>query len=228
MKHIGIAAITAEGAALVYRNICRRAALRLGEHCHPEISLHSFSFSRHVHANENRLSVWADLILETSHKLKASGADFMICPANSTHEVYALVQKDLPIPWLHIAETVSLQARVQSLQSLLLLGTQYTINSGIYDQVLSASNIRFLRPKPDEIEVVHDFIVRELIAGQVSPEAQCFFGHLVRKYQAQGADGVILGCTELPLILPDACPEVPVLDSTLALADAAVSAAIEY
>lgn len=228
MKHIGIAAVTAEGALLVYREICKIGANMLGEHRHPEISLHSFSFSEHVHVGADYKEKWAELISASAAKLHRAGADFLICPANTPHEIYNRVSRDLPFSWLHIAGAVREMAERAELEKLLLLGTQYTIDSSMYDEQFYGSNITLIRPDSGEVKRTHEIITRELVKGRATDSARAFFKHMLEKYSARGVDGVILGCTELPLAIDENVSCVPVLDSTKALADAAVHYAVTH
>ena len=134
MKHIGIAALTAEGAAIVYRHICEASMRRFGEHRHPEISLHSFSLSEHLNVGSDRREKWGMLIKASASKLRASGADFMICPSNTPHDVYDDVASSLPIPWLHIVQPIRRKAEAAKAKQLLLLGTRFTLESDFYDR----------------------------------------------------------------------------------------------
>lgn len=226
MKHIGIVAVTAEGAAMTYRHICALAMEQLGSYQHPEISLHSFSFSEHIHAGEDPRVKWADLIARSVDKLKATGADFFICPSSTPHEVYEELAPKLPLPWLHIAKATCEAAREERLQKLLLLGTRFTLESTIYDKYCEQSNIVLIRPEAPEVFTIHKYITHELVSGKISEKAVNFFHFLVNKYAVNGAEGVILGCTELPLVVSEETSRVPVLDSTIALASAAVKYAL--
>ena len=226
MKHVGIAAVTAEGAALVYRKICSIASSQLGGHRHPEISLHSFSFSEHVNAGEKPHDKWAQLIRDSASKLHASGADFMICPSNTPHAVYEHVVRDLPLPWLHIAEAVRKQSERSGFHRLLLLGTHFTCNSTVYDDYCRRSGISVVRPTLQQISHMHQLITNELVTGEVSMASRDFFSNLIRDQSKSGVDAVILGCTELPLAISPASSDLPLVDSTVELAKAAVEYAI--
>lgn len=228
MKHIGIAAVTAEGAALVYRQICALAAQQLGGHRHPEITLHSFSLSEHVEAGDGpqRQARWADLMRRSAAKLCAAGADFIICPSNTPHDVYAQVAPQLPVPWLHIAQAVRRVAQASGARHALLLGTRFTIASDLYDRSFDGSGIALLRPEDEEVRRMHQIILDELVPGRASAASRAWFGQLIGAYAARGADSVILGCTELPLAIDAGTSGLPVLDSTAALAQWAVEQAI--
>jgi aspartate racemase len=106
-KHIGIVSVTYEGAALCYRSICTEAASVLGEYQHPQIAIHSFPLSDYMRFF-SKLD-WervAGLLLESAEKVERAGADFAICPANTAHEAFKLMESRSPIPWLHIVEVV--------------------------------------------------------------------------------------------------------------------------
>src|SRR6478752_3692633 len=106
-SHIGIVAVSAEGAALCYRTICAEGAARLGPHAHPEVSMHTPSLAEYVRCLEagDRQGV-ADLMLASARKLAAAGADILICPDNTIHQAWELVEPHSPRPWLHIADVV--------------------------------------------------------------------------------------------------------------------------
>jgi aspartate racemase len=227
-EHIGIAAVTAEGAALVYRRICATAGQRLGEYHHPEITLHTHSFAKHVYAGTDRLASWAQLMLVSATKLRNAGADFMICPSNTPHEVYERVSDALPLPWLHIATVVRDHAQALSLHRLLLLGTRYTIESTFYDTQILGSGIELSRPATKESAKIDDIIHDELVHGVVTSNARDYVGSVIQRHADKGVDGVILGCTELPLLIDDALTNrsPALLDSAILLADAAVGRAL--
>ena len=228
MKHIGIAAITAVGAALVYKQICLRAMQRTGSYRHPEISLHSFSFSEHLQPDEaHRREQWAELMTQSALKLHGAGADFMICPSNSPHDVYDAVAPSLPLPWLHIVSAACGQARSMRVTRALLLGTHFTLESRMYDEPFSRDGIEIVRPSGQETAQVHQCITRELIHDRASHTAKAFFAELIEKYARRDVDAVILGCTELPLVIDTQRCRLPVIDTTAALADAAVAHALD-
>lgn len=143
MRHIGIAGVTAEGAALVFQEICRMSERAIGLHQNPEITLHMFSFAEHVNAGPDRLDTWARLLEASAAKLHATGADFMICPSNTPHEVYDRVAPRLPIPWINIAHAVRGDADARALRRPLLLGTRYTAASGVYDRAFENGAVEY-------------------------------------------------------------------------------------
>ena len=226
MKHIGIAAITAEGAALVYRHICEASIRRFGEHLHPEISLHSFSLSEHLNVGSDRRETWGRLIKQSAARLQASGANFMICPSNTPHDIYDDVQDQLPIPWLHIVPPVRRKAESVEAKRLLLLGTRFTIESDFYDEEFRGSGMTLVRPATEETTRIHDIINKELIRGVVTFTSQQYVSRVLQKHASAGIDGVILGCTELPLIVNASNTSLALFDSAALLAEAAIEEAM--
>jgi len=123
-KHIGIVACSAEGAALCYRTICAEAPSDMGEHRHPEITLHTHPLSEYmVHIRAGNWDMVAQLMLSSARKVAQAGADFAICPDNTIHQAFDLVTPKSPIPWLHIAEAVGEQAKKEGFTHLGILGT---------------------------------------------------------------------------------------------------------
>ena len=168
-------------------------------------------------------------MLASATKLHSAGADFMICPSNTAHEVYDRVSDQLPLPWLHIAAVVRDRAQALALRRLLLLGTRHTIESTFYDAQFRGSAIALRRPDTAESVKIHDIIHDELVHGVVTLDSRDYIRSVIQRHLADGVDGVVLGCTELPLLVSDPpdfpCP--PILDSATLLADAAVDRALQ-
>ena len=226
MKHIGIAAVTAEGAALCYRTICQEAAARLGPNIHPEISLHSFSFDRIFSAQvrEDWTTV-ADLLVESISKLAHSGADFAIIPANSTHFVFDEIRSRSPIPLLSIVEVAAKEAEKMGCRTVLTLGIGITMSRGLFLPALQALGMKSVVPDDVEQKLINQIIFDEIIPGKTGPKSVALLTQIVAKYKALGCDAVLLGCTELPLVLtPDISP-LPTIDTTSLLALRAVDRA---
>jgi aspartate racemase len=225
MKHIGIAALTAEGAAIVYRHICEASMRRFGGYRHPEISLHSFSLSEHLNVGVDRREKWSSLIEASAEKLCASGADFMICPSNTPHDIYDDIKDRLPIPWLHIVAPVRRKAESCNAGKLLLLGTRFTLESDFYDREFRGSGVSLVRPSAEEAERLHEIINKELIMGVVAGDSQQYLAQVLRKHASCGIDGAILGCTELPMIINSSVTSLALFDSAALLAEAAIERA---
>lgn len=227
-QHIGIVACSAEGAALCYRTICVEGAALLGPHAHPEVSLHSLSLADYVDClNRGDLRGVADLMLASAHKLAAAGADFLICPDNTIHQAFPLVEPRSPLPWLHIAEVVA-QAAVQAGHRRLgITGTRWLVDSEVYPEKLAAVGVQAVRPSVAEREEIGRIIMDELVCGVFKPESVARFQAVFARLQTEeGCDAVVLGCTEIPLLMSDANSPLPTLDSTRLLARAALARAV--
>ncbi|QHN03319.1 amino acid racemase [Granulicella sp. WH15] len=222
-QHIGIVACSAEGAALCYRTICVEGAKLLGEHAHPEISLHTYSLAEYMQCiyRDDWQGV-AELMLASANKLAGIGADFLICPDNTIHQSLPFVQSRSPLPWLHIAEVVAMEASARGFQRIGLTGTRYLVESEVYPEKLSAHGLEYTRPSAMERETINRIIFNELVYGIITPEALADFQRIIGRMKAEGCDAVVLGCTEIPLLMNDTNSPLPTLDSTRLLARAAL------
>jgi aspartate racemase len=227
-EHIGIVGCSAEGAALCYRTICVEGAKHLGPYAHPEVSMHTCSFADYVRCIEE--DDWrgvADLMLISADKLAKIGADFLICPDNTIHQALPHVLERSPLPWLHIAEVVAEQAVARGFHRLGLTGTRWLVNSEVYPEKLAPRGLEFVRPSPAEREEVSRIIMEELVYDIQNPESVVYLQQVIRRLRDQQCDAVVLGCTELPIVINDANSALPALDSTRLLARAALNRAIQ-
>jgi len=226
-QHIGIVACSAEGAALCYRTICVEGAGLLGPHAHPEVSMHTPSLAEYVRCldREDWQGV-GELMLASAHKLARIGADFLICPDNTIHQALPLIISRSPLPWLHIADAVANHAADRGFRRLGLLGTRWLVTSAVYPEKLAARGVEYVRPEPDERTELNSIIMDELVCGVFKPEAIAFHQRVMARMKDAGCDAVVLGCTEIPLIMNDANSPLPTLDSTRLLARAALHRAV--
>lgn len=225
-QHIGIVACSAEGAALCYRTICAEGEALLGPHAHPEVSLHSLSLADYVdNLNRGDLRGVGDLMLTSANRLAAAGADFLICPDNTIHQAFHHVEPRSPRPWLHIAEVVAQAAVARGHRRLGITGTRWLVDSEVYPQALAAHGLQAVRPEVAEREEIDRIIMGELVRGVFKPESVARFQAVFARLQREGCDAVVLGCTEIPLIMSNANSPLPTLDSTRLLARAALARA---
>jgi aspartate racemase len=219
-QHIGIAACSAEGAALCYRTICVEGAALLGGHAHPEVSMHTPSledYMQRIYRGD-----WegvGEMLLESAKKLAGMGADFVICPDNTLHQALPYVMPRSPLPWLHIADAVMAEARARSFQRVGLSGTRWLMEGPVYPTAL-------VRPDAAERDEMNRVIMDELVRGVLKPEAVAFFQRVYARMKGAGCEAVVMGCTEIPLIMNDANSPLPTLDSTRLLARAALHRAL--
>jgi aspartate racemase len=227
-KHIGIVACSAEGAALCYRTICAEGAAVIGTYGHPEISMHTHSLAEYmVPTLRDDWRGVAQLMLDSAHKLKATGADFLICPDNTIHRAFEFVAPESPLPWLHIVEEVASEAKRRGFKRLAVTGTRYTMQGPVYPQKLREVGIDFRVPNTPEIDEINRIIFDELVNGIFKPEGVRYFQQVIERMKNDGCDAVVLGCTEIPLIISDENSGLPTLDSTRLIARAALRFALE-
>ena len=226
--HIGIVACSAEGAALCYRTICTEAAALLDRpHAHPEVSMHTPSLADYVAClDHNDWGGVAELMLGSAQKLAAVGADFLICPDNTIHEALPRVMPRSPRPWLHIAEVVAAEAQQRGFKRLAVTGTRWLVNSGVYPAALEQRGLQWQRPNDADRDEMARIIMDELVYGRFAPSSVTTFQRVIDGFKRDGCDAVVLGCTEIPLIIDDSNSSLPTLDSTRLLARAALRKAI--
>ena len=227
-KHIGIVAVSAEGAALCYRTICGEGAQKLGRHSHPEVTMHTFPLSEYMaHIDSGQWDEVARLMLASAHKLALAGADFLICPDNTAHQALPLVAPRSPRPWLHIAEEVAAEALRHHYTHVGVLGTRYLMEGPVYAEKLTAAGLRLEIPDPKDRERINTVIFDELVYGRFEDESRSYFQDVIHRLADRGCDAVVLGCTEIPLLITESNSPLPALDSTRILARAALRRAVE-
>lgn len=220
---VGIVGCSAEGAALCYRTMCVEGAALFGPHGHPPVAMHTHPLADYVQALDGGdLQRVAALMLDSAARLAAAGAGFLICPDNTIHQALHLVEPRSPLPWLHIADAVAADAAARGFRRLGLLGTRWLVASEVYPQRLQARRIEVVRPGAADRDEVHRVIMDELVCSRFEPASTASLCAVIARLAAAGCDAVVLGCTELPLVLDDANSPLPVLDSTRLLARAAL------
>ncbi|QRF56250.1 aspartate/glutamate racemase family protein [Variovorax paradoxus] len=227
-QHIGIVGCSAEGAALCYKTICVEGAALLGAHAHPEVSMHTPSLADYVRClDAGDVAGVGELMLASARKLQAAGADFLICPDNTIHQAFDYVAPRSPLPWLHIAEVAADEAVRRGFRRIGITGTRWLVDSEVYPSRLAARGLEYRRPNAQERDETGRVIMDELVNGIFSPEGVASFQRVIERMKTQeGCDAVVLGCTEIPLIISDANSALPTLDSTRLLARAALRRAV--
>jgi aspartate racemase len=225
--HVGIVACSAQGAALCYQTFCLEGSRLLGQHEHPEVSMHTLSLRQYVERLERHdIAGVAELMLRSAHRLAAAGADFLICPDNTIHQALPLVQPRSPLPWLHIAEVVTQVAVQRGYRRLGLTGTRWLVDSNVYPEKLGLHGIECCRPDAGERDAIDHIIMNELVYGISTPESVACFQRVIARMKTEHCDAVVLGCTEIPLIINDGNCALPTLDSARLLALAALQRAV--
>ena len=227
-NHIGIVACSAEGAALCYRTICAEAPHLMGQHMHPEISMHTHPLGDYmVHIRSGDWGQVANLMVSSAKKVAGAGAQFAVCPDNTIHQAVDLVTRESPIPWLHIVDAVAHESLAQKFTRLAILGTKYLMTGPVYPQKLKEFGISWEIPTLADRERIDTIIFTELVNGVFSESSRLYFNEVINELKDRGCDAAVLGCTEIPLLVnPNHCP-LPTLDSTRLLARAALRQALK-
>jgi aspartate racemase len=229
-QHIGIVGCSSEGAALCYRTLCLEGGRFLGSndsYDHPEVTMHTHSLASYMlHIERGDWAGVGELMLSSANTLARAGAQLLVCPDNTIHQALPWIERRLPRPWLHIAEVVALQAREHGYRRLGITGTRYLVDSEVYPEKLSAHGLQFLRPNPAERAEINRIIFEELVCGVFRPESVSYFQRVIGRMRDEGCDAVVLGCTEIPLVMNDDNSPLPTLDSTRLLARAALRRAV--
>lgn len=208
---------------MCYRTICVEGAELFGPHNHPEVTMHTPPLADYLACfDRDDWSGVGDLMLASANKLAQAGADFLICPDNTIHNAFRHVERVSPLPWLHIADVAAEEALKRGFKKLGLTGTQWLVDSDVYPERLSARGIAFVRPNTDERAEINRIIMDELVQSVFTDKAVAYFQQIIGRLKDEGCDAVVLGCTEIPLIIDDGNSPLPTLDSTRLLARAAL------
>jgi aspartate racemase len=227
-KHIGIVACSVEGAALCLREISTYSLKLMGEHLHPQVTLSCIAMGEWMPAfNSGDYEGVAQFMLRETEIVARAGAQLAICPDNSAHLAFKHVAARSPIPWLHIAEEVAKAAVRDGYRHAALLGTRFTMTGPVYPEMFAKYGVKISTPAEVDQKIVDDIIFMELVNGIFSEASRLRYNEVIYRMKVRGCDCVILGCTEIPLLVrSDDCP-LPALDSTRLLARAAVDAALQ-
>lgn len=227
MKTIGIAAHSAEGASLCYLTCVHEGEAALGPHMHPEIVLSSIAMGRALPEwKKEDYAAARKLLAEGIEVCAKGGADFFILPDNTAHIALEQGKSDLALPGLHIAEVVASAAARRGFGKIAVLGTKWTMTGPVYSQALKRRGLEWLAPQEATREFINRTIFDELCRGVFKPETTEKYLEVIAELKGQGCEAVVLGCTEIPIIITERNSPLPTLDSTRLLAKAAVEAAL--
>jgi len=228
-RHIGIVGVSAEGAALCYRTICVEGAALLGAHNHPQVTMHTYPLAEYMRAID--ANQWRDagqLLLDSANILVRAGAEILICPDNTVHQALDLVREQSTAQWLHIADEVGVVAANRKFRRLGMLGTRYLMEGPVYPAKLVARNIAYEIPPVHDRERINAIIFDELVYGRFEESSKKYMLGVIEEFREGGCDAVVLGCTEIPLLVAEAESPLPAIDSTRTLARAALRAATQH
>jgi aspartate racemase len=227
MKHLGILAHSAEGAALCFLAACHEGERRLGAHHHPDITMDIVALGESMADWEtSAIAPVRERLARSIERLAAANADFFVCPDNTAHLALESQGPELALAGLHIAEVVAEEAASRGFKKAAITGTRWTMEGPIYPRELRQRGLNSLVPSAANRSAIQTIIFDELVRGIVCADSRMQFVAHLEELKDQGCDVVILGCTELPMLLDEATSPLPVLDSTQLLARAAVEVAL--
>jgi aspartate racemase len=223
MKRIGIlGGISHESTAVYYQRLHAEYFARRQDYYYPEVIVYSLNFQRFTdYEDRGEMGPYVEYILQGLDALQRAGADFALMAANSPHAVFPQVAAQTTLPLLSIVEVTAKAAQARGLRRLLLLGIRFTMQATFYADVCARYGIDVITPDTDEQNIINRIIFEELVVGNSRAESRQLLLRIIEQY---AVDGVILGCTELPLLLRASDTTTPLLD-TLTLH---VKAAVDY
>ena len=228
MKTIGlIGGMSWESSAEYYRLLNEQVKQKLGGLHSATCILYSVDFQQIEHFQARGQWDQAGKVLaQAAHSLEKAGADFIVICTNTMHKVIDIIESAISIPILHIADATAKQIKEVGLQKIALLGTMYTMEQAFYKSRVEGFGIEVIVPDHNTRKEVNRIIYEELCMGSIIPNSKSYYSQVINELVQAGAQGVILGCTEIGLLIQQQDVSVPVFDTTVIHAQAAVSMAI--
>lgn len=227
MKHIGILAHSGEGSSLCYLTAIHEGARHLGDHMHPEITMNCVQMGEAMEMWEaENFPAIRKIFERQAGRLATAGADFFVLPDNTAHLALEVEGEPFALPALHIAEVVAGEAVMKGFRTIGVLGTKWTMEGTVYAAALERHGLTRVIPGAEDRAYINETIFAELCNGVFSGETRAAYVAIIEKLKAQGCDAVVLGCTEIPILIAPEDSPLPTLDSTRLLARAAVEVAM--
>lgn len=227
MRHIGILAHSADGAALCFLEVVREGARMIGAHEHPEITLSILPMaSTFASYDRGDFAAVNAHLMRSCQRLADAGCDFFVCPDNTAHLAFEAARAPFPLPGLHIADIVAQEARAEGFSRVGLLGTRWTMEGSVYPAAFARAGVCLRAPEPGEREIVDRVIFDELCQGVIEENSRTAYIEIIARMRGDGCDAVALSCTEIPLLVTPEHSPLPTLDSTRLLASAALHVAM--
>jgi aspartate racemase len=228
-KKIGIlGGMSPESTIAYYEHITRTYSERFGDYGYPEIIIYSVSFQPYVDwPQQERWDLVAQGLGEAARRLEAAGADFIVMATNTMHLVFDQVQASIQVPMLSLLDAVGEAILAGGVKKVGLLGTRYTMEKRLYQDALGQRGITVLVPDAEDRRYVDAVIYDELVAGQIRDQSRARLVAVIRNLAERGAQGVILGCTEIPLLVNETDAGMRLFDTTAIHAEAALRYAVE-
>ncbi len=227
-KRIGIlGGMSPESTVDYYLRITHRYVERFGDHNYPEIMIYSVRFQPYIDwPMENRWDLVGNGLAEAAMVLEKAGADFIIIATNTMHIVIDEICSRITIPVLSLLDVVGDAILTQGMKTVGLLGTKYSMEHGFYQTSLGRKGIQVIVPETKDREYINQVIYSELVYGKIRDESRTGFLSVMDRLAGNGAEGMILGCTEIPLLIHGEDTSLPLFDTTTLHADAALDVAI--
>jgi aspartate racemase len=227
-KRIGIiGGLSPESTVEYYLYLTHTYTQRFGNSAYPEVLIYSVSFQSYADwPAQGRWDLVAHGLSEAACKLEAAGADFIVISANTMHMVVDEVRQAVHVPVLSLLDVVSEAVAGRGFKTVGLLGTRYTMEQAFFPKALASRGIQTLVPDAEERQYINGVIYNELVKGQFKPEARQGFVKIIQRLAQRGAEGVILGCTEIPLLVSEADAGLPLFNTTTLHAEAALQYAL--
>lgn len=228
MKTIGlIGGMSWESTVTYYQLINQFVAKKLGGLHSAQILLYSVDFEEIERCqSEGNWEKSGEILANIAQKLETAGADFIVICTNTMHKVASQIARGINIPIIHIAETTAEVLQQSGIQNVGLLGTKYTMQQDFYKAKLIDKGLKVIIPDEQDMEIINRIIFEELCLGKINPDSRQFFQSVIDKLKKHGAEGVILGCTEIGLLIKPENASLPVFDTTLIHAQKAAECAL--
>ena len=216
MKTIGmLGGVSWESTAIYYRLINRTVNARLGGYHSAKIALYSFDFTdMELLARTAQWEALAGRLIDGAQRVQRAGADMVVMCANTMHHEADAVARAVPLPLLHICDCTAVKIKADGLKRVSLLGTRYTMEEDFYKARLKANGLDVFVPNDADRQTVHRVIFDELVQGRVEPASRTAYRELIARQVERGAEGIILGCTEIPMLIGPEDSAVPLYDTT--------------
>jgi len=224
MKKVGIlGGLGPESTTAYYEYITREYYRRYNNYAYPEIIIYSLSFKEFIDTGYEA----AEKIKAAIENLHRAGADFVVAACNSIHIVYEEVSKNIPIPWLSIIDATAEEIKKNDINKVGLLGTIFTMSKGFYKKGLSQHCIETIIPSIDDQKKINNIIYKELVLNELRDESRCIILEIIEKLNRKGAQGIVLGCTELPFLIKQEDVNIKIFNTTIIHAQKALDFALE-
>ena len=229
MKKIGIlGGMSPESTTLYYEHITRTYTARFGDYGYPEILIYSVNFQKFVDWQHN--GQWNEAAREMAdalERLHVAGADFGLIATNTMHIVFEEVQQAVHMPLLSIVQATAEAIHAAGLRSVGLLGTVFTMTERFFRDGLERWGIKVLVPEPSRQQRINDVIYKELCRGDIQPNSRQMFLEIIESLRQRGAQGIVLGCTEIPLLVEPQHCDLPLFNTALLHAGKALDFALQ-